>query len=442
VSRNYSQKELRLLYTRSGNVCAFTGCNEQLTELPASDDDDAVNTSDIAHIVADSRQGPRGREELSEEDRAKYTNLILLCPVHHRIVDNQKNTYSVAVLRQMKADHEARVAKLLENAAIAKPQMLEEMLHSTMLPLSHLPGSVFSAPCKYGDDFDKVKENIYYPENDRQQLFPFILRDGRLYAFQDLTRRDNAFRDSMNWQQASGTPSETFWADSEGSRRFVDLLNRSLRKYVGRDRIWWDKDHYRYYFPVNVEGEERVVVYRPLNASETDRKVAWCPRKKSTGEPRNFWWHLAAGLRFEHVAAKQWYVSIRPERHLTQDGKTPMPSEKIGPRVTRLKARMFNDKYLAEVQFWRDVLCEGQPRLIMNFTDQSLICESTLVTCSVQWPGVPDDEKAFKNQQYGDDLFSLADLDRALADGEDEDEAFDDDDYDEEDEDETKAPST
>jgi len=436
MSRSYSQKELRILYTRSGNVCAFPGCYQQLTQ-PAAGDDDAVNTSDIAHIVADSRQGPRGREDISEEDRSKHTNLILLCPVHHRIVDSQRHTYSVAVLRQMKADHEARVAKLREEPATLKAQTLEEVLHSTMLPLTHLPGSVFSAPCKFGDDFEKVRQNIFYPE-DRHQLFPFILRDNLLYTFQDLSRRDNAFRESTNWRQATGTPSESFWADSEGHRRFIDLLNRSLRKHVGRYRIFWEKDHYRYYFPVNVKGEERVVVYRPLNASETSRKVAWCPKKKSTGEPRNFWWHLAAGLRFEHVAAKQWYLAIRPERHLTQDGETPMPPQKIGPRVTRLKARMFNDKYLAEVQFWRDVLCEGQPRFIMNFTDQSLICDSTLVTCAIQWPGVPDDEKAFKNQQYEEDLFSLADLDGALAgnapsDSTDEEE--DGDDYDDEDDD-------
>ena len=436
MSRSYSQKELRILYTRSGNVCAFPGCNQQLTQ-PASGNDDSVNTSDIAHIVADSRQGPRGREEMSEEDRSKNTNLILLCPIHHRIVDTQRQTYSVAVLRQMKGDHEERVAKLREEPPAAKSQTLEELLHSTMLPLTHLPANVFTAPCKYGDDFEKVRASIFYPNHDRRQLFPFILRDNRLYTFQDLSRRDNAFQDSINWRQASGIPSETFWANGEGHRRFIDLLNRALRKHVGRFRIFWEKDHHRYYFPVNVKGEERIVVYRPLNASETDRKVAWCPRKRSTGEPRNFWWHLAAGLRFEHVAAKQWYLAIRPERHLTQDGETPLPPEKIGPRVTRIKARMFNDKYLSEVQFWRDVLCEGKPRFILDFTDQSLICDSTLVTCPIEWPGVPDDEKEFKNQQYDDDLFSLADLDRALTDPatggrEDDGEEFDDEEFDEE----------
>src|SRR5688572_30445728 len=183
MSRSYSQKELRILYTRSGNVCAFPGCKQQLTE-PEAGDDDGVNTSDIAHIVADSRQGPRGRGEMTEEDRNKHPNLILLCLDHHRIADAQPHTYSVAVLRQMKADHEARVATLIEQPPPPPPAMLEEVVHSTMLPLSHLPGTVFSAPCKWGDDFEKVKQCMHYPKGDRQQLFPFILRDNKLYAFQ------------------------------------------------------------------------------------------------------------------------------------------------------------------------------------------------------------------------------------------------------------------
>ena len=53
-------KEARLLFTLSGNLCAFPGCNSPLTEMP-TDADAGVNVSDICHIVADSRHGPRGR---------------------------------------------------------------------------------------------------------------------------------------------------------------------------------------------------------------------------------------------------------------------------------------------------------------------------------------------------------------------------------------------
>jgi hypothetical protein len=116
------------------------------------------------------------------------------------------------------------------------------------------------------------------------------------------------------------------------------------------------------------------------------------------------------------MADDQWCLSIRPERHLTVDGETPLPPEKIGPRVTRMKANMFNDKYLSEVNFWRDVLSDGQPRFTLNFGSQSLVISTDFVSINVDSPGVPDDAMPFKNQSYQDDLFTMAEL-NTLKDG-------------------------
>jgi hypothetical protein len=107
-------------------------------------------------------------------------------------------------------------------------------------------------------------------------------------------------------------------------------------------------------------------------------------------------------------------MSLRPERHLTKDGETPLPPHRIGRRVTSLKARMFNNLYLAEVNFWRDYLCQGKPRLILDFGPQSAIVDARLLTFGVEWPGVPGDDISFKNETYDDDLFTLSDLARAI----------------------------
>ena len=47
---------------------------------------------------------------MSDAQRASHVNLLLLCRDHHAIVDAQPRTYSVQVLRQIKTDHEARMA--------------------------------------------------------------------------------------------------------------------------------------------------------------------------------------------------------------------------------------------------------------------------------------------------------------------------------------------
>ena len=69
---------------------------------------------------------------------------------------------------------------------------------------------------------------------------------------------------------------------------------------------------------------------------------------------------------------------------------------------------MFNDKYLAEVNFWRDVLSDGQPRFTLNFGSQSLVISTNLISFDVEWPGIPNDEMAFINQSYDEDLFTTA----------------------------------
>ena len=79
---------------------------------------------------------------------------------------------------------------------------------------------------------------------------------------------------------------------------------------------------------------------------------------------------------------------------------------------------MFNDAYLGEVHFWRDFLSGGKPRFILNFGHQSCIVESNLISCPVAWPGIPEDVKAFTNQEYSDDLFSLAEFQFATGDRE------------------------
>src|SRR6266508_3626759 len=84
-------------------------------------------------------------------------------------------------------------------------------------------------------------------------------------------------------------------------------------------------------------------------------------------------------------------------------------------RVTSLKARMYNDLYLGEVNFWREYLANGQPRIILNFGHQSAVIEAKLLEFNVRWPGISGDDKPFTNQVAQEDLFSLADWNEALG---------------------------
>lgn len=82
----------------------------KLLVLDETDTDDPALIGDIAHMVAESEDGPRGVSPLTTEERNRYANLLLLCKNHHREVDEQPNHWPVSRLQQIKADHEAWVA--------------------------------------------------------------------------------------------------------------------------------------------------------------------------------------------------------------------------------------------------------------------------------------------------------------------------------------------
>lgn len=65
-------------------------------------------------MVAREPKGPRGTSGLTAGQRDAYSNLLLLCNVHHKLVDDNPVTYSVDALAEMKVQHEDWVRNSLE----------------------------------------------------------------------------------------------------------------------------------------------------------------------------------------------------------------------------------------------------------------------------------------------------------------------------------------
>jgi 5-methylcytosine-specific restriction endonuclease McrA len=110
-------RDRKMLWGRAGNRCAM--CKRELV-LPETTDDAAAVIGDEAHIVARSRGGARFRP-LDAHDVDAYDNLILLCKVDHKRVDDQSTTYSEKQLRDAKRSHEAWVKSALEPATAVAP---------------------------------------------------------------------------------------------------------------------------------------------------------------------------------------------------------------------------------------------------------------------------------------------------------------------------------
>ncbi len=97
-----------ILWGRAAACCSFPGCNHDLV-MDATETDDESLVGDIAHIVAESEDGPRGKSDVGPEERNEYPNLILLCKIHHKLVDDQPSTYTVEKLHEFKRAHEGKI---------------------------------------------------------------------------------------------------------------------------------------------------------------------------------------------------------------------------------------------------------------------------------------------------------------------------------------------
>lgn len=419
----------RRLCLRSGGRCAFPGCRRILA-VDAPQDEAVVVLGEMAHIVADSGQGPRADPNMPREDRDKYENLILLCNVHHQLVDSAPETYTVPRLHAMKDDHERWVEEQLGECspqeALPRRTLVESVLYSNVLPVEVLPRRVFGVSC----DLEPREVRARMGPLRKGEAAPYIVKERKVWAFQDPRLSDNPFANLAQGVSVDSCSVEEWWDDDARIRWFVELLNRTLHKITGRRGLRFDHEHRRYYFPPLQPGKPRTETFKPLHAGVSSRDVVWEPTRKSTGQGRGFWIHRAISLRFVRSGSREWCLALRPEFRVTADGEQPLPSQIIGRRVTRKMARMFNNQFLAEVHFWREYLGQGRPRIAMNFgsSAQRLQISMNFLDGDVEWPGLPQDrEVSFGNATYQEDLFSRAELAEFEAGDEDHD---DDDDLD------------
>jgi hypothetical protein len=115
-----TNKTHKILWARSGNRCAICRC-ELVNESTICDGNAIIGEE--CHIVAHELNGPRGNSSLSNNERDKPANLILLCRNHHKEIDDQPNTFTVEYLKKIKAEHEAWVRKNLTTHKQADPQI-------------------------------------------------------------------------------------------------------------------------------------------------------------------------------------------------------------------------------------------------------------------------------------------------------------------------------
>lgn len=113
------------LYGLSMNRCAMPGCDTAIIDAQTN-----TIVGEVCHIKAQNTGGPRHDDGQSPEERHGFENLVLMCSVHHKIIDAKENLaeYTVERLREIKADHERKGKESSESPPSLTKAQLNELI--------------------------------------------------------------------------------------------------------------------------------------------------------------------------------------------------------------------------------------------------------------------------------------------------------------------------
>lgn len=106
-----SDKTRKILWGRSANRCAI--CKKELVIEATSVDFESV-VGEECHIVSGQHNGPRYKSEIDKSIVDEYSNLLLLCRIDHKRIDDQVEAFPSERLVSIKQDHEKWVKDTLE----------------------------------------------------------------------------------------------------------------------------------------------------------------------------------------------------------------------------------------------------------------------------------------------------------------------------------------
>lgn len=101
----YTDLTLKRLFIACNNACAFQSYD--LCDIVVIDNEKAL--CQICHIEGEHPGSARYNPNMLISEKNDYANLIILCPTHHRLIDNNEEQYPVNRLLELKQKHENKI---------------------------------------------------------------------------------------------------------------------------------------------------------------------------------------------------------------------------------------------------------------------------------------------------------------------------------------------
>ncbi len=154
------------MFAVSGNRCYFPKCNTSLV-----DKESGKVTSRICHIKGNRPKSLRYDPKQSDEERHGFDNLILMCPIHHDLIDDDSD--SVSRLNEIKTEHEKIHSKGEEPSNEIINQSIQNLNKASLIYSKNQKGgqiahSIFNIGY---DDQDSSIRNHIKSKNRLQNIF-------------------------------------------------------------------------------------------------------------------------------------------------------------------------------------------------------------------------------------------------------------------------------
>lgn len=124
---NFGEQVKRDLRERVAHHCSNPGCRAA-TAAPGRGNDGVLRDGDAAHIEAASPKGPRYNDGMTSEQRSSIDNGIWLCQRCARLIDQDPDRYTVALMRSWKQQAEETATRELGRAPLSEANVQQQMV--------------------------------------------------------------------------------------------------------------------------------------------------------------------------------------------------------------------------------------------------------------------------------------------------------------------------
>ncbi len=139
------------LFADSGGYCQNPDCNLNLFHNIGEAN---FHIAEMAHIISAAEEGPRSRE-VTEKQKGDFSNLILLCPNCHTIIDKAEVEFPEEIIKQWKREHSQKIKSLFK----IKTFDSRDQTRKAILPLLNENKTIFN-------NYGPMTDERFNPESE------------------------------------------------------------------------------------------------------------------------------------------------------------------------------------------------------------------------------------------------------------------------------------